>query len=255
MKAKKSVSRVVCVTGATGGIGSAIVAAFDAQGARLVLICHTRDAAMKAIQRRYPDALCFAGDIADAKFVKRIVREATQKFKRIDVLVHAAAMLGPVGEAHTTDVRLWQKTIQTNLVGSYLLVHEVLPGMVRRKQGKIVLFAGGGAAYSYPRFSAYGVSKAALVRFTEIVADEVAPYNVQVNIIAPGAVETKMLAQVRRAGGEVRTVTTVDMPVALVLFLASHASNHITGRFIHAKDGYRSFKELGPDMYKLRRIQ
>lgn len=246
--------KIVCITGASGGIGSAIVEAFNKEGANLILICHRSDRTVVVMKKQYPRALFFVGDIGDAKFVKRVVRVAIAKKKKIDILVNAAAMLGPVDELQKTDVRLWQKTIQTNLVGSYLLMHEILPGMIRRRRGKIILFAGGGAAYSYPRFSAYGVSKAALVRLAEIVADEMAPYNIQANIIAPGAVETKLLEQVKRAGGEARTVTTVDLPVALVLFLASRDADHITGRFIHAKDDYRSFRDLGPDAYKLRRV-
>jgi NAD(P)-dependent dehydrogenase (short-subunit alcohol dehydrogenase family) len=251
---RKSKNQVVCITGASGGIGAAIVEAFDKQGAELVLICHRSDAAVRAMKKRYPRALFFVGDIGNPSFVKRVVRAATARKKKIDVLVHTAAMLGPVDLIFKTDPRAWGKTIQTNLVGSYLLMHEILPGMVKRKSGKIILFAGGGAAYSYPRFSAYGASKAALVRLAETVADEVAPDDVQVNIIAPGAVQTKLLEQVKRAGGEVRTTVSVDQPVALVLFLASRESDHITGRFIHSKDDYRLFKDLTTDAYKLRRM-
>lgn len=250
----KDLASVVCITGASGGIGAAIVEAFDKQGAELILICHGNDTATIAMKKRYPRALFFVGDIGNVNFVKRVARIAITKKKKIDVLINAAAMLGPVDLIFKTDPRAWEQTIQTNLVGGYLLMHEILPGMVKRKSGKIILFAGGGAAYSYPRFSAYGVSKAALVRLAEIVADEVAPYNVQVNIIAPGAVQTKLLDKVKRAGGEVRTVVSVEQPVALVLFLASRKSDHITGRFIHSKDNYRSFSKLSPDAYKLRRV-
>jgi NAD(P)-dependent dehydrogenase (short-subunit alcohol dehydrogenase family) len=132
----------------------------------------------------------------------------------------------------------------------------VLPHMIRNNHGKIMNFAGGGAAYGYPRFTAYAASKVAVVRMSETVAQECAGYNIQVNSIAPGAIDTEMLRAVRASGGEVRSVGTMDQPVALLLFLASPKSDHITGRFIHAKDSYREFlPDLPVDTYTLRRVQ
>ena len=242
-------SKVICITGASGGIGGAIADFFLKKSASLILVSRSTPRFTPA-----GNVLIFTGDISNRAFVKKFVAESIKKFKKIDVLVNAAAILGPIGPLYECDPGQWEETIRVNLVGTFLTMREIVPHMVCSKRGKVINFAGGGAAYSYPRFSAYGSSKAAVVRFTEIAADELAEHNVQVNVIAPGAVDTKMLAAVKKAGGEVRNEVPVELPVKLVAFLASSASDHLTGRFIHSREEYEKFgRDLEPDLYKLRR--
>jgi len=249
--------RVVLITGASRGIGRAAAAAFAQHGARLVLMARSSSVDSLVWGTRSLDTIAaISGDVSNPADVERAVNTAIERFGRLDVLVNAAAVLGPAGEIWTTDPEAWFETIRVNLFGTYGTVRAVLPHMIRQNRGKIVNFAGGGAAYGYPRFTAYAASKVAVVRVTETVAQECAGYNIQVNVIAPGAIETDMLKAVRAAGGEVRSVGTMDQAVALVLFLASDRSDHITGRFIHAKDSYREFLPgLAPDSYTLRRVQ
>jgi NAD(P)-dependent dehydrogenase (short-subunit alcohol dehydrogenase family) len=249
-------NKVVFITGAGRGIGRAIAEAFAKTGAKLGLISRTDNVikTAEALSGR-TKTLAFSGDVSDYQFVKNSVSVVIEEFGTIDILVNAAAVLGPAGILPDNDVGKWMQTINTNLTGTFLTIHEVLPVMLSKKQGKIINFAGGGAAYAYPKFTAYACSKTAVVRLTETVAQEVSQYNIQVNVIAPGAVETDMLSQVRIAGGEVRTTVTMDKPVNLVLYLASQYSNHISGRFIHSKDDYTNFPvELDDDLYKLRRL-
>ena len=249
--------RVVLITGASRGIGRAAADAFAQHGARLVLLARSSEVESVVWGMGTPDTIATVrGDVSNPADVQKAVTTAIDRFGRIDVLVNAAAVLGPAGEVWTTDPDAWLETIRVNLFGTYSTVREVLPHMIRQNRGKIVNFAGGGAAYGYPRFTAYAASKVAVVRVTETVAQECAGYNIQVNVIAPGAIETDMLKAVRAAGGEVRSVGTMDQAIALVLFLASDHSDHITGRFIHAKDSYREFLPgLPPDSYTLRRVQ
>jgi NAD(P)-dependent dehydrogenase (short-subunit alcohol dehydrogenase family) len=249
--------KVVCITGASGGIGGAIAQAFAERGAFLSLI-HREHAVAENLKAKGEKVLLFKGDVADPSFVESMAAETMKKWDRIDIVINAAATLGPVGILSETDVEGWMRVLKTNLYGTYLMMHEVLPFMMAARKGKIINFSGGGGAYSYPRFTAYASTKAAIVRLTETVADEVASYGIQANVVAPGAVETDMLAKVRAAGGEVKTVVSVEEPVKLVLFLASSFSDTVTGRFIHSRDDYWSFgpdlaKEL--DLYKLRRVQ
>ncbi len=249
-------NKVVVVTGAGRGIGRAIAEAFAQAGANLGLISKTDSVikTAKALSSR-TKTLAFSGDVSDYQFVKNSVSATIEKFGTIDILVNAAAILGPAGILPENDIEQWIQTINTNLTGTFLAIHEVLPIMISKKQGKIINFAGGGAAYAYPKFTAYACSKTAVVRLTETVAQEVSQYDIQVNVIAPGAVETDMLSQVRKAGGEVRTTVTMDKPVNLVLYLASQYSNHISGRFIHSKDDYTNFAvKMEDDLYKLRRL-
>lgn len=247
-------SRVIFITGASRGIGKALAEQFAAYGAKLALVSTT------AIDRneigdKNAKILLLQGDVANYDFVKKAVQKTIQEYNKIDVLVNVAGILGPTGLLPECDPEAWMRAINVNLGGVFFTMHEVLPHMIKARQGKIINFAGGGAAYSYPNFSAYASSKVSVVRLTETVADEVSDFNIQVNVIAPGAVATDLLQQVRKAGGEVRTVVTMDKPVRLATFLASEYSNHITGRFIHANDEYEKFsKNLDKELYKLRRL-
>ncbi len=252
--------KVVFITGASRGIGKAIAEAFAARGAKLVLVSKTENVQKTANElnnkRNAEYAVPYKGDVSDYVFIKKAVKTTVETWGAIDILVNAAAILGPTGILIDNDPLEWKRTIEVNLLGVYYTMHEILPAMKKNQRGKIINFAGGGAAYAYPNFSAYGTSKAAVVRLTETIAEEFTPYNIQVNVIAPGAVETDMLKEVRRSGGEVRTTVEMDKPVSLVLFLASPHSNHITGRFIHSKDDYWNFpKDMGEELYKLRRVQ
>jgi fengycin family lipopeptide synthetase B len=242
---------LVCIAGASRGIGRAVAEAFARQGARLLLLARSEPApAMNA------ESLSIQCDVSHFGSVRDAIDSAVARWGRIDVLVNCAAILGPTGELWTTGPSSWSDAIQANLVGTYNTMRAALPHMIRARSGKIVNFAGGGAAYGYPLFSAYGASKAAVVRLTETAAIECAPHGIQINVVAPGAIETAMLKQVREAGGEVKTVGTMQQAVDVVLYLASPAADHISGRFIHARDNYRDFPApLSADAYTLRRIQ
>ncbi len=248
---------VVCIAGASRGIGRAAAEAFASQGARLLLLARSRellDVAKELSSRT--EVLAVQCDISKFEPVHTAVEKAIQQWGRIDVLVNTAAILGSTGEIWTTDPEQWAAAVNVNLVGTYNTMRAVLPHMIEARSGKIVNFAGGGAAYAYPLFTGYGSSKAAVVRLTETVAMECAPFGIQVNAIAPGAVETEMLRAVRAAGGEVRTVGSMQQAVDLVLFLAAAGSDHVSGRFIHARDCYREFPAaMMADSYTLRRVQ
>jgi 3-oxoacyl-[acyl-carrier protein] reductase len=247
----------VCVTGASKGIGRAVAEAFARSGANIALLA--RSEAVMTVARdlsAYTSTIGIECDVSDWDSVRESIQKASSTIGKIDVLVNAAAILGPTGLSWDTDPGDWRQALDINLVGTYHTMRAVIPGMVELRRGKVINFAGGGAAYGYPMFSAYAASKVAVVRLSETVAQECAEYNVQVNAIAPGAIETDMLRAVRHAGGEVRTVCTMDEPVALVMFLASGSSSHVTGRFIHARDAYHDFlPEMNTESYKLRRLQ
>ena len=145
--------------------------------------------------------------------------------------------------------------------------------MIKRRTGKIINMSGGGAAYPRPRFSAYSASKAAVVRLTETLSEELKEFNIQVNAIAPGAVNTRMLDEVLAAGqhaGEKDFADAVrqkqtgegspDLPATLAVFLASDSSDGISGRLISAVwDDWHGMADhasdiMGSDVYTLRRV-
>ncbi len=245
--------RKAIITGGGRGIGKAIASDLAGRGAMVHLVSQSPSAteAAREIQATGGKAQAYIGSVADESFCRAVVEQVAGG---PDILVNAAATLGPFGPMAEFDMQGFQETIAVNLFGPANFMRWALPGMQARGFGRVINFAGGGAAYSYPLFAGYAASKVAVVRLTETVADEVTP-GVTVNVIAPGAVATDMLAEVRRRGGEVRTVVDIAEPVRLVRFLASDASKHVNGRFIHARDNYLDASLFTrKDAFKLRRI-
>lgn len=250
--------RAAIVTGGGRGIGRAIALRLGSLGAAVHVVARTDNA--RIVAREIADgggtATWHVGRVEDESFAKSVVAEAGRATGAVDIVVNAAAILGPHARFAEGAAETFAEVLQVNLLGACNFMRLGLPGMERAGFGRIVNFAGGGAAYSYPMFSPYAASKAALVRVTETVADEIRVPGVTVNIIAPGAVDTDMLAEVRRHGGEVRTVVEMHEPVDLVMFLAGPDSGHINGRFIHSRDDW-SNPDLfaSADLLKLRRVE
>jgi len=146
----------------------------------------------------------------------------------------------------------------------------VLPTMIERRSGKIILIAGGGATPARPNFAVYSATKTALVRFAESLAEELADHNIQVNCVNPGGTYTHMTDQILAAGEragwrEVEAARQIRLTggavaskqIELALFLASTLSNHITGRFISVEDDWKKLRDssVSPDLFRLRRTQ
>jgi NAD(P)-dependent dehydrogenase (short-subunit alcohol dehydrogenase family) len=267
---------VTLVTGASRGIGCAVARAFAREGLDIALLarpsadldCVAHELAVDQI-RAYP----FSADVADPAQVKSAVARVLEVFGRIDVLVNAAGVYGPIGPLAEADMSAWAAAIATNLMGTAYAMRAVLPHMVARRGGAIVNFSGGGAVAPFPRFSAYSASKAAVVRLTETVAEEVRESGVRVNAIAPGAVNTRLLDEVLAAGERAGADfyknaieqkasggTPPERAAELAVFLASPAAAAITGRLISAVwDDWRSLAAAPSDLretslYTLRRI-
>jgi 3-oxoacyl-[acyl-carrier protein] reductase len=239
--------RTAIVTGGTRGLGLEIARAFEAAGARVLVTGRDKDAL---------DAAGLEGmraDVADPEACAAVVAQAGP----VTVLVNNAGVLGPAGPVETVDWEEWVEAIRVNLLGTVLMTRAVVPGMRERGYGKIINLSGGGATGPRPNFSAYAASKAAVVRFTETVAGELAGSGVDVNAIAPGALNTRMLDQVRESGLERVEPSSFERATALATFLASRASDGISGRLIAAQwDDWEALpaRVLDGDAYTLRRV-
>ncbi len=268
--------KTAIVTGASRGIGKAITLAFAQEGVDVVVVSRSLPeveetaAQAKALGRH---VLALNVDVSSRKDVTRMVDSAIREFGKIDILVSNAGIQGPIGPIIEADIERWIQTVNINLIGTFLCAKEILPFMIRRRQGKIINLSGGGATSPRPYFSAYAASKAAVVRFTETLAEEVKGFNIQVNAIAPGAVNTRMLEQVLAAGkaageealDEARQQletggTPLQTAASLAVFLASNESDGLTGRLISAIwDDWQGMAKRIPeimasDLYTLRRI-
>ncbi|MBA4358020.1 MAG: dehydrogenase, partial [Desulfovibrio sp.] len=215
-----------------------------------------------------------AGDVSRPEDAKSMVAVSMRRHGRLDILVNNAGVYGPMGNIEDVDWAKWVQAIEINLLGSILMCREVLPALKAQGHGKIVQLSGGGATNPMPGLSAYAVSKAAIVRFVETLALEVRDQHIDVNAIAPGALNTRLLDEVLAAGPDkvgqkfyeqsLKQQQTGGTPLAkgadLALFLASEASNGITGKLLSAV--WDPWAELpnhldelnSTDIYALRRI-
>jgi NAD(P)-dependent dehydrogenase (short-subunit alcohol dehydrogenase family) len=266
------------ITGASRGLGASLAAAFWEAGANLLLVARSEDGLAdlaKSLGRRAGQHLAvFAADLVDPTAPERIAAVAQKQFQTLDVLVNNAAIQGPIGPAWQNDWAAWQTTMQINLFAPVALCRLCVPAMIRRGHGKILNLSGGGAAAPRANFSAYGTAKAGLVRFSEILAQETLEYGIDVNCLAPGAMNTAMTADVIEAGpasaGQQEYEQALErrmeggaMPekaAALAVFLASRASDGLTGKLLSAVwDPWETLPEHlaeleQSDIYTLRRI-
>ena len=264
----------VLIAGAGRGIGKRLAMGFAQAGARVGLLARSQaelDLAKLEIEQAGGNALRIRADVRDLEQMCAAVDRVHAVFGRLDVLIVAAGLQGPVGPLLTTKAKSWNETVEINLIGAANACRAALPGMIHRRSGKIILISGGGSASSRPNFTAYAASKAGVVRFAECLADEVRDHNVQVNCMAPGATYTHMTDEVLHAGEnkagprEVEEAertritggTAPEKQVQLALFLASERSNHISGKLIHVNDDWKRFESqnMKPELYTLRRVQ
>jgi len=270
-------NRCAIVTGASQGLGFAIARRYVEAGAS-VIIC-ARDAEL--LERAHRElagngaaVLSQVADISKPRDVSALVERAVREFGRLDVLVNNAGVAGPAGPVDEVDWQDWLHALEINLLGAVLLSRAVLPHFKRAQYGKIIQLSGGGATNPLPMLSAYAASKAAVVRFMETLAQETRQHNVDVNCIAPGALNTRILDQFIAAGPDrigaafhERAVSqkaqggaSLDAGAGLAVFLGSAASDGITGKLISALwDPWTALPEhlddlRRTDVYTLRRI-
>ena len=270
-------NRVALITGGGRGIGRAIALAYAKEGAKLVLVARTTDEleeSAQSIRALGAVATVHQADITSQGDVEGLVQQTFEQYSTIDILVNNAGMAGPIGAIQDNDVSDWIRTIQVNLIGTYLCCRSVLPVMLRQDRGKIINLSGSGSTSAPYHLSAYGSSKAAVIRLTEILSLELAHTNVQVNALGPGSINTRMWEQIRddaKAVGDTelyelgKLVTSgggasIEKASELAVWLASDTSASLSGRLIHAvTDDFANLASrisdvMASDAYTLRRV-
>jgi NAD(P)-dependent dehydrogenase (short-subunit alcohol dehydrogenase family) len=269
-------ARTALITGASQGLGLEIARAYLRAGASVV-ICARSEGPLREAESELSalgDVAAHAADVASPADVAALVAFAAERLGGLDVLVNNAGVWGPKGAIDEVGWDEWRGAIETNLFGSVLLARAVLPHLRRSERGKLVQLSGGGATSPMPFVSAYAASKAGVVRFVETLAGEVAEDGIDVNAVAPGALNTRMLDEILEAGAErvgdeqyakalaqrENGGASLENAASLAVFLGSRASDGITGRLISAVwDPWESLADrraelAGSDVYTLRRI-
>jgi NAD(P)-dependent dehydrogenase (short-subunit alcohol dehydrogenase family) len=273
--------RTAIITGASQGLGRAIAASFVRAGASVLLTARSEErlgqveAELRSLAAGTPATVhSLAGDVSRPGDCAAIARRASETLRGLHILVNNAGIYGPIGPIEHVDWGAWEEALRINLFGTALMCREVIPLLRAQGQGKIINLSGGGATAPLPRFSAYAAAKAAVVRLTETLAEELRPARIDVNAIAPGALNTRLLDQVLASGPEkagkdfyeraLRQREEGGVPLergaALAVFLASSASDGISGRLLSACwDDWAHLAErrdqlAKSDIYTLRRI-
>lgn len=276
----KLLGRNAIITGANQGLGLEIARAFIREGAN-ILIC-ARDKVRLEDAHRHLAGFARSGQrvLAQVANVSResdtasLVGRALHEFGSVQILVNNAGVYGPEGTIDEVDWSEWVRTVEINLFGAVLMCRGVIPYMREQRYGKIIQISGEGATNPLPRLSAHAASKAALARFGETLAEEMREFNIDVNGIAPGALNTRLLDEVIDAGPEkvgrsyyeralkqkAEGGAPLDRGAGLCVFLASADSDGITGKLLSAiwdpwQDLPRFIHDLEGDVYTLRRIR
>ena len=228
---------------------------------------------LTALTNDHQKVLTYQADVSNESNVVDFIKYSIDNLGHINTLINNAGVYGPKGLAETIDSEEWIKTMNNNMFSVFYTCKHILPHMKLQQQGNIINLSGGGEQ-PFPRFTAYATSKAAVVKFTEVLAEEVKDFNIYVNSIAPGAMNTALLDEVLQSDPEIvgkdffdRCVKQkesggADPAVAaeLCLYLVSEKGKRITGKLISAVwDDWAHMHEniedlVGSRIYTMRRI-
>jgi 3-oxoacyl-[acyl-carrier protein] reductase len=267
-------SRRVLIAGASAGIGAALVRALASRG-DTVFACARRAEALRAVTKGDTLARSRTCDVGDEAQVCALLDWVSAEAGALDAVIFCAGAFGAIGLVDQTDSEAWWATLRDNVFGAYLVVKHALPLLERGRSPRIITFSGGGAFGTFPRYSAYATSKAAVVRLTECLADELKGRGIAVNAIAPGMVATEIHEATLKSGPDkagqehfertqavAERGVSMEVPVACVEFLLSPKADGLTGKTIAANfDPWRSevfrahLDEIArSDVYTMRRI-
>ena len=235
--------RTVLISGGDRGIGAAAARAFYRAGYRVAILYHCNAEAADALQKELPGVTAVQCDVASRASCELAFRAAEQALGRVDVLVSNA---GIAQQKLFTDItpEEWQHMLDVNLTGAFHLCQLALPGMIRRKAGRILTVSSmwgqtGGSCEVH-----YSAAKAGLIGLTKALAKEEGPSGITVNCVAPGVIETDMMAaftaEDKAALAEetpVGRLGSADEVAALLVFLAGEDAGYITGQVFGVNGG------------------
>lgn len=238
--------KTALITGGNGGLGRAIALGLRAAGARLAVTGRNAEKNETIAQELGDAGMVFALDVREEDAVQHTIDQVVERFGRLDILVNNAGLFrgGSVLELARED---WEAVISTHLTGSFLCAKYAAKVMVTQGQGgKIINIGSIYSLFGAPDFVDYGAAKTGILGLTRALAVELAPHNIQVNAILPGWYETDLTRGMPTTplGEQIRSKTPAgrwgepEDLVGTAVFLASEASNFVTGISIPVDGGY-----------------
>jgi 3-oxoacyl-[acyl-carrier protein] reductase len=235
--------RTALVTGATGGIGGAIAKVLAEAGARVVVSGTRRERLDEVVAEIGGDCTALPCDLADAEAVEELVPAAEEAVGDLDILVNNAGLTRDMLMMRMRDED-WADVLNVNLTSAFRLSRAAARGMMRRRYGRIISISSVVAVTGNPGQANYSASKAAMIAMNKSLAHELATRGVTANCVAPGMIETAMIAKLteqQRAAIAARIpagrLGTPEEIAAAVLFLASSEAAYVTGQTIHVNGG------------------
>ncbi len=241
-------NKIAFITGSTRGIGKAIALQFAKNNYDVILNGRKKTACsekvLKEVKTYSPQSCIYYFDVSNRKSVEKNCQEIIKRYGKVDVLVNNAGILRDK-TLNKMSSEEWNTVIQTNLYGPFYLSKQILPNMIKNNFGRIINIASIiGLIGNYGQ-SNYSASKAGLVGLTKSLAKEVAKFNITVNAVCPGLVETDILKDVPKKYLDkmiekiaLKRLAKPEELGRLILFIASEESNYITGSTINIDGGW-----------------
>jgi NAD(P)-dependent dehydrogenase (short-subunit alcohol dehydrogenase family) len=256
---------VALVTGASRGIGRGIALALAREGTDLVVNCSSSIKEAEKVAREIIElgqkAIVIQADVSDKSAVEKMVQKALVQFGRIDILVNNAGM-STVGRSEELTENVWRRGIDIMLTGVFFCSQTAAKEMIKQKSGKIINIASVNGVDAFPERACYCSAKAGVMALTKVLGCEWAKYNINVNAVAPGYVETDLVRNLvsqgtldvdelagRTPNGK---LASSDDIANTVVFLASEDSKHIVGQTIIVDGGWTAYGYLESWLKKTR---
>ena len=222
--------RVALVTGGGRGIGRGIALELAGAGARVAVAARTREQVEATASE--VGGVAIEADVSDRADVERMVAHAEAELGPLDILVNNAGIALWEENAWELEPEEWWRILEVNVLGVYLCCRTVIPGMIERGGGRIVNVASGAAYLPGSTSTAYSASKAAVHRFSETLATQLAPHGIPVFSISPGLVRTELIGD---NFGDDAPWTPPELAPRLVRALAGGRLDALSGRYLHAE--------------------